>query len=81
MQIAYAIWLYDPTAEYRLSHSNATKYADILEWRGPGKLPTEEVLQQLWDEYKDSISETDTPTLEERVFVLEDEVKKLKSPK
>lgn len=77
MDIAIAVWLYDPNAEYLLKHSNATKYSDIVEWRGPSELPTEEVLQQLWDDY---VAGQLPPELglEERVVALEEEVRKLK---
>lgn len=70
MDLSYAIWLYNPSAEYVLSHSNATNYEDILEWRGPGPMPTEQQLQNLWDGH----DKEERLTVEERVLYLEEKL-------
>ena len=65
MDIALALWLIDPTAEYVLDDSaNPTK---ILIWRGKGKQPTSTEMEKALTNYH-PVGE---PTLEERVAALE----------
>lgn len=65
MDMALAIWLIDPTAEYVLDDSaNPTK---ILIWRGKGKQPTEKEMEIALANYHT----VEEPTLEERVAALE----------
>ncbi len=79
MDVSVAIWLYDPKAEYRLSHANADAYEDILEWRGPSEMPSKEVLEELWQGYIDGqAAEPPVLSVEDRLWILEDEVRKLK---
>jgi hypothetical protein len=79
MDVSLAIWLYDPQAEYRLSHSNADKYEDILEWKGPSEMPSKKMLEELWKRYTDEkVEEPPELSIEDRLWILEDEVKKLK---
>lgn len=48
MDLARAIYKIDPTAEYRLNHSQADGGQAILEWRGPGTEPTGAMLRDAW---------------------------------
>ena len=48
MDYARAIAKIDPTAAYLLNHSEADGAQVILEWRGPGKQPTKQQLDDAW---------------------------------
>lgn len=48
MDLALAIARIDPKATYLLNHSQADDEQRILEWRGPGKQPTDGELSFAW---------------------------------
>lgn len=65
MDMALAIWLIDPAAEYVLDDS--AKPTKILIWRGKGKQPTPTEMEKALADYHP----VEEPTLEERVTALE----------
>lgn len=52
---ALAIWKINPAAEYRLNKS-VPPGQQILEWRGPGKEPTEAELRAAYQAYLDEVA-------------------------
>ena len=79
MDLALALWYYDPSSAYRLNSANADKYEDIIEWRGPAPKPTKEQVEQCWADYLVYESENQpNPTTDDRVSELESEILLLK---
>jgi hypothetical protein len=64
MELQVAIAEIDPKAEYLLNHSVGDSTQVILEWRGPGPEPTQQELDDAWQQYlsKQAVIDADNIT-------------------